>query len=340
MLEALLDYDSRIYPYVVWYCGRRKNGEGFISDGAGQVFWKMPEQSGFFSIKAEVFPARNYPGLAGYQKEISLLVSSQAMELNLVTKNIPDLIHWYVFENDLFDSKNPDSKEQELKYIEGEPLWMGVNGTYGLVTGKENIVSLPVVLIPSEGIQTWQVLFRFLPLNDGSILSILFGSVQNASLNLLTEGQDLVFTLSSPFETVSVVYNLPDSFIQMFIEELSLDESLEESLEELIPDESFFNELLVRKGSFLTMNMNISVLPDSLTAQITIIDNRTGRESVMAPVILKAEIINQFEIFLGSVMLNNFLSPLTAIWDEFALYYLPALEIITITEESDLPDEE
>ena len=79
MLEARLDFDKRLDPYVIWYNGKNIMSEGKISSGAGTILWKAPEQAGFYSLRMEAFPLQlkrnNYIGIS---REITLPVSPKA----------------------------------------------------------------------------------------------------------------------------------------------------------------------------------------------------------------------------------------------------------------------
>jgi len=80
MLEAGLDFDSRLNPYVIWYNGRNIISEGNISEGAGTILWKAPEQPGFYSLRLEVFPYRLKQNFTGIFREITIPVSAKASQ--------------------------------------------------------------------------------------------------------------------------------------------------------------------------------------------------------------------------------------------------------------------
>jgi hypothetical protein len=299
MLEAKVDFDSRLDPYIIWYDGRKKISEGRFSEGAGSIFWKAPEQSGFFFIRAEIFPIDGYEDLAGYYKEVSLLVSSKMTDINLVSEDIPQLAHWYIFDGSLNDSKMITSAERALKSLSSDrPRWMSANGIYGLATGRDNVIAFPNVLVSNNGHETWQTLFRFKPLNEGVIFSVLFGASSDVSLSLKTESQYLVLTLSSPLKTVSQVLKLPE------------------------------------QESFLVAGVSLSILPGLLSARINVMgDSVEQGELAVEPVYIEAELGDIFQILLGDSAaagesVNHRMSLLTALWDEFAVYNTPPMEII------------
>jgi len=301
MLETVLDFDSRLNPYIIWYSGRRKIDEGYFSDGAGYLLWKAPEQSGFFSLRAEIFPVDNFDGLSGYLKEISLLVSSKTIDVNFVSEDIPQLLHWYTLDGNLKDSKMASSVERELNTdARNDPKWAGVNGTYGLLTGSQDVFSLPNVLITNDGTETWQMLFRFKPLNDGVILSVRFSNYADIFMNLKVEDHNLVLESVSPTNTVSQIHALPE------------------------------------QDSFIKAGVVFSILPDMLRANINIVgDYIINSETAGEQAGVFAEMEGEFQILLGhrpegdGVPETGKKREFTAIWDEFALYFMPPEEIFS-----------
>jgi hypothetical protein len=296
MLETKLKFDSFLDPYIIWYNGSRKISEGYFSNGAGQFFFRAPDQSGFYSLRAEVFPIRNYEGLAGYQNEISLLVSSKSIDANLVSNEIPQLLHWYVFDGNINDSRMPASAERALKpAANNKPVWMAANGTYGLATGYNNLFTLPKLTISPNRINTWQALFRFLPVNEGQMFSVLFGS--GISMNLGVENKALVLRLASSSKTVSQSVSLPEQEL------------------------------------YITAGISFSIYPGGISASINIMGDSIiqNRQQIN----LDANIEGDFHILLGLID-NNTEEPedqvkigFTALWDEFAVYYMPPMDIIS-----------
>jgi len=300
MLETVLDFDSRLNPYIIWYNGRRKIDEGYFSDGAGYLLWKAPEQSGFFSLRAEVFPVDNFDGYSGYLKDISLLVSSKTIDVNFVSEDISQLLHWYTFEGNLKDSKMITSVEWTLNTdAKNDPKWAGINGTYGLLAGSQDTYSLPNVSITNDGTETWQLLFRFKPLNDGVILSVRFSNHSDIFMNLKTEDHNLVLELVSSTETVSKIHALPE------------------------------------QDSFIKAGVIFSILPEMLSANINIVgDYIINSEADGEQAGIFAEMEGEFQILLGQPQNDG--QPetgkkreFTAIWDEFALYFMPPEEIFS-----------
>jgi hypothetical protein len=331
MLEANLDFDNRLDPYIVWYEGKNKINEGKFSDGTGYLFWKAPEQSGFFSLRAEIFPLEMVEELSGYKKEISLLVSTKIINMHLVSVNNEQLTHWYVMEGSLNDSKMPASIERALKPAAGtKPKWMGKDGTYGIATGYNNILTLPKFSVSDKKTEIWQALFRLKLLNDGNVFSIKFGSSGDVLLSLYSDEKNLVLTLTSPLNTVS--------------QTVSLSAVSNESSETIQAAE--------HEASFLTAGIKFSIQPSLLSAQINIIGDASPVELAVKPITLEAEIKNEFNIMLGFSDVSSSAkiqtpigepdssgkqiktgvpSEYTVLWDEFAMYYMPPVNILDMT---------
>jgi hypothetical protein len=292
LLEAKFNFESKMDPYIVWYNGKRKINEGRLSDGAGFLLWKAPEQSGFYSISVEIFPADNHFDLAGYKNEVSLLVSAKTLDLNLISENIQQLMHWYVFDGNLNDSKLMTSQERSLKTLGSiKPDWTASNGIYGLAAGYNRNYVFPKV----SGYEVWQTLFRFKPVNDGGIFYVQFNP--DVFMNVSVENHYLVLTLSSPVKTVSQSFRMTD-------------------LE-----------------TFITAGVSFSINQGILTAKINI-SGEEQKELSTEPIRLEVNIENNFLIFLGHKQDDNtveFVSRkpvFTALWDEFALYNTPPIDII------------
>jgi hypothetical protein len=308
MLEAELEFDSYLDPYIVWYEGKRKISEGYFSNGKGYLFWRAPEQSGFFSLSAEIFPVRDYEEMAGYKKEISLLVSSMPIDVNLISENIEQLMHWYIFEGNLNDSKMPASADRALKPVaKNTPKWTGANGTYGIATGCDNIFMLPKVSILNSEPKTWQILFRFKAVDDGEILSVQFDSARDVSMRLYMEGENFVLTLASSLSSASQTINLPKDYVES------------------------------GRESFFTAGVKFSIMPRSVSAQINIMGESVNDEITARTVSLEARIEKEFQVLLGFAGTNDMPDEestdlhepeFTALWDEFALYHDAPMDIL------------
>jgi hypothetical protein len=231
MLEARLDFDSRLDPYLIWYNGKKRVSEGYLSEGAGVLLWDAPEQTGFHSLRVEALPVLSSRGIMGSSREISIPVSSKAAGDDLVSGDSPDLLHWYQFGGNLRDSKPPMPAESSLISGEGKPvLWRPAGYSYGLAAGANNAYTVPPVgfIRKGERESRGQLLLRFKPVADGNILSALFAPAEDTEeaalgMNLSLKGETLSLSLSVPGkaaeETAAAVIDRADGgYIAVAIE--------------------------------------------------------------------------------------------------------------------------
>ena len=316
MLEAKLDYDNNLLdPYIVWYNGKSIISEGLFADGAGKFLWRAPDQSGFFSLRTEVFPVLSRHGLAGYSKDISLLVSSKTPDMHFISQDMPGLMRGYLFEGDLYDSKSGSSVEGALRHgVSTSPEWMSADGIYGLASGIGDFYTLPEISFSNEEINKWRILFRFKPVNKGDIFSVQFGSSPDVTMKLSADDKNFVLTLASPMNTVSQRFDLP------------------------------------RTDQFITAGIDFSTHLNQLSANFDIMENFVvQKEQVSKQINLDAEVGSVYQITLGSR--SNLTSidekdgkaarkpAFTALWDEFALINPLMGEVIEAVEE-ELPEVE
>jgi len=318
LLEIDLEFDSRLDPYVVWYNGKKIIDEGRYSSGMGTLLWKAPEQNGFVSIRAEVFPSWEKLGLAGYQKGISLLVSSKEIDMHLLSEETPNLVQWYIFEGELNDSLSKDEQQAIKPAGKNKAVWQSSNGTYGLASGTDNSFKLPDVPFSNNGDESWQIISRFKPLSEGEIFSIQCGSASDVTMTLSSKKSNLVLTLASSSKSSSETLKLPDD-----------------------------------KDSFVTISVKFIVKAGRLSAKMAFVkpssikENTNKKEQMINPISMEANIDKEINIMLGQqqklfadktqtaeeqtgnrepqVQASSF----TALWDEFAVLRIPAsIEII------------
>jgi hypothetical protein len=337
LLDVHLDFDSRLEPYVVWYNGKKIIDEGRYSDGAGTLFWKAPEQNGFVSIRAEVFPSWDKSGLTGYQKGISLLVSSKEVDMHLLSKDTANLVQWYVFEDDLNDSltKDKDSEELVIEPVGKNKLnWMPSNGTYGLATGADNALKLPAVSLKNKEDENenenWQIVSRFKPLGEGEIFSVQFGSADlTAALSI--KKSNLILSLTSASKTYSESLKLPnedDSFVAVSVKFIIQNGILSAKLAYVRPNENFNNqkEPVINPISVAAeIDKNYKILlghqqkKPADNAQTAEDNDPEAKESSVKESSVKEPLVKEPLVPR---------QPFTALWDEFAILRLPEVKII------------
>jgi hypothetical protein len=313
LLDIKLNFDNRLDPYIVWYNGKKIIDEGRYFSGAGVLLWKAPEQNGFVSLRAEVFPSSERTGLAGYQKGISLLVSSKELDMHLLSKDTPNLVQWYTFEGDLKDSLTKGSEKLVIEPAGKNNLkWMPSNGIYGLASGDDNAYKLPDISFTNNGNENWQIISRFKPLSEGDIFSVQFGTAFDVTMTLSTKKSNLVLTLASASKTYSETLKLPDE-----------------------------------NDSFITVSVKFFIQSDRLYAKMVlekpslerpVLDFNNQKEPVINLISMEAELDKEFKIMLGQQQKKSADNAqaaavqgqaFTALWDELAVLRLPVVEIIT-----------
>jgi hypothetical protein len=197
MLETQVDYGEDLKPYVIWYNGSRRIGEGFVSGGVARAIWKASQQTGFHTIRAELFPFEPHTAIKGIAKELSLPVSSQTEENRSLLARNGSLLYYYQLAGDLREMGSGAELSRESTGKDA-PLWYPVEQIYGLAleNGDSYEVS-PQTLDLSEissGDKTGLLRFfiRFFPLNEGTILSAVFDyGIDPVSIKLFLAGNAL-----------------------------------------------------------------------------------------------------------------------------------------------------
>jgi hypothetical protein len=208
MLEASVHYSEDLDPYIIWYNEDRRIGEGYVADGASQFLWKAPLQTGFHTIRAEVFPVKPRAGLnlKGRMRELLLPVSPKNEEappaaLRSALQSDPpqgkNILHRYRFAGDLREAQGgaglKRKKTDGAETAEDNPLlWYPAEQIYGLALRRGDTYesSRSVITLSKDHEGELRFLIRFLPLEEGVILNAVLGKDSNAvALTLsLTEG--------------------------------------------------------------------------------------------------------------------------------------------------------
>jgi hypothetical protein len=226
MLKANVNADSRFDPYLVWYNGKNRIAEGFVSEGADQVLWKAPEQNGFQALIVELFPARplgNSWDLPGMKKELSLPISLKNDKKGAQTGEADNgiQVRRYSLGGNLLDSQAPLDSSREL-YPEEATEWAPYGSQYGLVIGPGRTFLIPGVLFtPLEDPGKGQVILRFAPLSEGALFNASFAMKRSASfpftMDLVYEKTKLILTYGLGIETRREELLLPPAFRDEYI---------------------------------------------------------------------------------------------------------------------------
>jgi hypothetical protein len=242
MLEARVTASEDLDPYIVWYDGKKRIGEGSISTGGGSLFFEVPEENGFRLLRAEAYPflpdkkkdAENSGSeetARGKIRELSLPVSLKGTGPDYVffsEKDRENFSAHYLFAGDLRDSLDP-RPERALVQENGDGglRWLGYGGIFGLAAGPgdcclipQEIFGVPGQLLGQDaGKKTFS--FRGKLLRDGPFFSVLLAN-GSGEIQLSGEKEYLVLTLMIDDNSKKVETALPltEDFISF---SLSLD---------------------------------------------------------------------------------------------------------------------
>jgi hypothetical protein len=226
MLEARVAADERLDPYLVWYNGKKRIGEGLISGGLDRLLWKAPEQTGFNALRVEAFPFQPRGNSAsvplGRVKELSLPVSSKysikdyfafSSAGRAAGEEAETPTRWYQFRGNLQDSAFPGDAGKNLVPGGNAPQWQSQGGIYGTPVGAGQNYSIPdsLFFLDGETAGSGKILFRIALLGPGSVFSGSF-TLQNSIVPLRVEvsytGTALVLTYALQNEPRPEIFTL------------------------------------------------------------------------------------------------------------------------------------
>jgi hypothetical protein len=203
MLETRLRAGRDLDPYIVWYNGNRRIGEGPVTAGAARLLWKTPQKSGFQSIRAELFPFKPWTHQKGKVRELSLPVSSGNEETGPFTAPAEQVLYRYQFSGDLLDARTG----RELSPVSPDgtaPSWYPGDQVYGLALGPGEFyeASYAILKLSRDGEGDLRFFVRLLPLNGGTIFTARLGAaVHPVTVTLGAEGEALVLSLEGQDQT-------------------------------------------------------------------------------------------------------------------------------------------
>ncbi|MFP3090178.1 hypothetical protein LQZ21_07600 [Treponema sp. TIM-1] len=228
LLEALINADERLDPYVVWYSGKQSIAEGYVTEGAGRFMWQVPEQPLFHNIRVEVFPMMpesRLRGIVGKTKELLLPVSTKNERKRNFAEEADPFTHWYDFAGTLHNVKNPGKSGELTPLGTTAPAWMPHGGMYGLSIGPGDQYALPVAftaLNPSEQGQG-RIKLHFAPLGTGTLLD-LFLNLKDASnplqinVSLAEAGLVLSLTLGNERYETTLALTEGEAYVSLFFD--------------------------------------------------------------------------------------------------------------------------
>jgi hypothetical protein len=255
MLGIEISSDPRLDPYIIWHNGKKIIAQGRLSEGTNYLLWKTPEQTGFHSIRAEVFPLRpgdRMPGnMLGKIKELSLPVSSKSEGLRRFSDPAGEFINWHQLWGTLDDAKAKNNSERRLIPLSAQtPRWTPFGGMYGLLVGPDDVYALPGMPFKLSGDAqgTGRILLHFAALSEGSILNIRFAGGE------IPSPEDARKTV--PAGTAALDLSFAGDALSLRI--ASGDLSREESLE--LKDDGV--------NSFITVTVEFTIAQDHFDAEL------------------------------------------------------------------------
>jgi hypothetical protein len=230
MLATEVSADPRLDPYIIWHSGKKIVAQGRLSEGANSLFWKTPEQTGFHSVRVEVFPllpGDRMPGnMIGKIKELSMPVSARSEGIRHLNDSSGgsggEFIAWYQFWGTLDDSKAPNSPGRKLIPLYAQaPRWMPLGGIYGLLVGRDDGYTLPGTPFTLSGDEEGRgrILFHLGALSQGPVLNLRFAGGaaaeggETAELDLSFAADALILRIASKdaFREKSLAINSDDA---------------------------------------------------------------------------------------------------------------------------------
>jgi hypothetical protein len=315
MLETQVVADQRLDPYIVWYDGKQRITEGRIADGTGCLLWEAPDQTGFHTIRAELFPFNpgrvssgngnsrtrgrsSVPELRGKVKELALPVSARGEKPGFSVPEGGEILHWYQFAGNLRDSmaNGNNSRGKDLGGSGGQDLlWVPSEGIYGLSVKTGDTYQLPRLSfsMDEEKRGGGSFFLRVKPMAEGTLLSASFkaagSSGDTLTMAVVYQGQSLQLTLES--EGLKAASSL------------ALDTFLENSTESSAKDPGL--------KDFITVEAGFYVQENTFTAALSMEGNGEFRGKTLLPSLFQADpsaVLDSFPVNLVEIELFKPLS--------------------------------
>jgi hypothetical protein len=198
LLEARIGSGAGLKPYVIWYNGKVKIGEGAVQGDNARLLWQVGDRVLFHTIKAEIFPfpPEGNRGLLGLTKTLRLPVSAESYWVEPFPGSLAGLSRRYALGGSLTDEIDPERQERAL-VPGGPPRWLplGNGRTYGLVLGKNDSYGLELSPATEEAPLGVEILLRLVPVEAGLIFRVPFSS-SSLWLQLSWTGEELLLELS------------------------------------------------------------------------------------------------------------------------------------------------
>jgi hypothetical protein len=220
MLETQAAVDERLDPYIVWYDGKRRIAEGRIAEGSGCFLWEAPIQTGFHTIRAELFPFKpagvsfgtessrttgrsSVRELRGKVKELALPVSERGGKPVLFVPEGGKILRWYQFAGNIRDSMANGNRGNLTGNNVKDLHWVPSEGIYGLSVKTGDTYQFPYSSFTMDEDKHGgaSFLLRVKPLTEGTLLSASFKAADSPgnalTMSIVYREQSLQLNLES-----------------------------------------------------------------------------------------------------------------------------------------------
>ncbi|GAB1484624.1 hypothetical protein MASR2M78_34420 [Treponema sp.] len=152
MLEAKVDFDPRLKPYIIWSSAGKTLSSSYLDKGGNYLLWKTPSESGFHSVRAEIYPEMpkdlKRPKIAPQSLNLRLAISNQAPIPGFKDSAFQYDFHYRLM-GTLNDELSPDESNKSLVPVRGnENVWVKMSDTYGLQIGSDDAFKLAPAIQP------------------------------------------------------------------------------------------------------------------------------------------------------------------------------------------------
>jgi hypothetical protein len=196
MLETRLSFSEGLDPYIVWYNGDQRIGEGPAAEGAARMLWKTPQKSGFHTIRAELFPFRPQKNQKGKIRELSLPISPGNEAVGAPSAADENFLYWYQFAGNLLDTRGGAALDQ-IHGDKAELPWRPAKQIYGLALERGEGYEAPrmPLKLTETGEGNLRLTVRFFPLKEGPIVTARLGTVHLVTITLALAEETLTLSL-------------------------------------------------------------------------------------------------------------------------------------------------
>ncbi len=205
LLEASIDADSELDPFVVWSSGGKRIASGRYSEGKNRILWTTPENGGFHRIEATLYPMvprdDEISALPGIVRTLTIATSPTAAYPGLAGKNT-DFDSIFRFLGNLEDSGSAGYGPM-LSPEGGNPVWLPYASGYGVSVGpyRSFEAARPAVGVLDGLPAASKIILSAAPFSQGLLYSATFkdagATEKDLSVSLEVTSSGALLTVSS-----------------------------------------------------------------------------------------------------------------------------------------------